>query len=167
MRDQPQLVSKVCAVPGDITLPGLGLSTTSTQQLQSELHYILHTAADIRLEVDIHSALTANYKGTAAVLQLAQGCSRLRALVHTSSCYVNMNQPRSSVVDSRIYPLQLGDRTISCQEFVQVGKSVRHCVDQGLATWCEYAYLCVRSVCVWQVCPREGVTLPPTSLLRR
>lgn len=121
MRDQQQLLCKVVAVSGDITLPGLGLSTTSEQQLQDELHFILHTAADIRLEVDIQSALTANYLGTAAILQLAQGCKQLRALVHTSSCFVNMNQPASSVVDSRIYPLQLGDRTASCQEFVQVG----------------------------------------------
>lgn len=120
VRDQQQLLAKVCAVPGDITLPRLGLSSSTTRQLQGELHIVLHTAADIRLECDIHSALTSNYCGTKAVLELATGCRQLRALVHTSSCFVNMNQPASSVVDSRIYPLQLGDRTISCHEFVQV-----------------------------------------------
>jgi hypothetical protein len=114
----------VTAVAGDITLPALGLGASTARQLQSEVHFILHTAADIRLEVDIQSALTANYEGTAAVLQLAQGCTRLRALVHTSSCFVNMNQPRSSVVDSRIYPLRLGDRVVSCQEVVQVGQGL-------------------------------------------
>lgn len=120
VRDQSALVSKVAAIAGDITLPGLGLDPAAAQQLQSEISIILHTAADIRLEVDITSALTANYLGTAAILQLAQGCKQLHALVHTSSCFVNMNQARSSVVDSRIYPLQLGDNTINCQEFVQV-----------------------------------------------
>lgn len=120
MRDQQQLLDKVCAVQGDITLPGLGLTASSAQQLQSELHFILHTAADIRLEVDIHSALTANYQGTEAVLQLAQGCKQLRAMVHTSSCFVNMNQPRSSIVDSLIYPLRLGHTVVRCQELVQV-----------------------------------------------
>lgn len=141
VRDQPQLLGKVRAVPGDITLPGLGLSPSTTQQLQSELHFILHTAADIRLEVDIHSALQSNYAGTAAVLQLASGSKQLRALVHTSSCYVNMNQPRGSVVDSRIYPLCLGDRELPCHELVQVCGSaqapVRVCSGTATAyhTW--------------------------------
>jgi hypothetical protein len=133
VRDQPQLLQKVTAIPGDITLPGLGLSPATTQQLQSELHFILHTAADIRLEVDIQSALTANYHGTAAVLQLAQGCKQLRALVHTSSCFVNMNQPRSSVVDSRIYFLRLGDRVVACGELVEVG-TCQGCRFDGSAT---------------------------------
>lgn len=138
MRDQPQLLGKVRALPGDITLPGLGLSPRTTQQLQSELHFILHTAADIRLEVDIHSALQSNYVGTAAVLQLASGSRQLRALVHTSSCYVNMNQPRGSVVDSRIYPLLLGDRAMPCHELVQVTGCLLGltCVSaQALHTW--------------------------------
>jgi thioester reductase-like protein len=139
VREQQHLLEKVCAVPGDITLPGLGLAPSTAQQLQSELQFILHTAADIRLEVGIQSALTANYQGTAAVLHLARGCKQLRALVHTSSCFVNMNQPHSSNIDSRIYPLSLGDRTVSCQDFVQVRTYPQHTHTwhaQGRATVC-------------------------------
>jgi nucleoside-diphosphate-sugar epimerase len=62
------------------------------------------------LQVDIHTALRSNYLGTQQVLDLACGCKQLKALVHTSSCFVNMNQPRSSVVQEHIYPLTYGTR---------------------------------------------------------
>lgn len=120
VRDSKTLLDKVVAVSGDITLPGLGLSAASVKQIKSEVQFILHTAADIRLEIEIQPILTSNYFGTEAVLQLAQECTQLKAMVHTSSCFVNMNLPRSSVIDSRIYPLRLGERDIKCQEFVQV-----------------------------------------------
>jgi hypothetical protein len=61
-------------------------------------------------QVDIQTALRSNYLGTQEVLQLACSCKQLKALVHTSSCFVNMNQPRSSVVQERIYPLMFGTR---------------------------------------------------------
>lgn len=120
LRDQQQLLNKVKAVTGDITLPGLGLATSSKCMLEQQTDIILHCAADIRLEVDIHSALTANYCGTEAVLQLAAGCERVRALVHISSCFVNMNQPRSSVIDEQLYPLKFGETPVDCQALVQV-----------------------------------------------
>jgi nucleoside-diphosphate-sugar epimerase len=66
-----------------------------------------------RPQVDIHSALRSNYLGTQQVLQLACRCQQLKALVHTSSCFVNMNQPRSSVVQEQIYPLRFGSMWVS------------------------------------------------------
>lgn len=127
MREQEALLQKVEAIRGDISLQQLGLDALSAQRLQSEVQIILHTAADIRLEADILTALKANYMGTAAILQLARRCSQLRALVHTSSCFVNMNQPRSSIVHSKVYPLSLGDRVVPCQEIVQVGRASLSC----------------------------------------
>jgi hypothetical protein len=54
VRDQQQLLAKVCAVDGDITQPGLGLAPDTARQLQQEVHIVLHCAADIRLEVSRH-----------------------------------------------------------------------------------------------------------------
>jgi thioester reductase-like protein len=51
VREQQQLLAKVSAVNGDITQPGLGLANDVAQQLQQQVHIILHCAADIRLEV--------------------------------------------------------------------------------------------------------------------
>eukprot|EP00879_Flechtneria_rotunda_P031250 GHRR01034120.1.p1 GENE.GHRR01034120.1~~GHRR01034120.1.p1 ORF type:complete len:198 (+),score=59.87 GHRR01034120.1:364-957(+) len=120
VRDKQQLLSKATALEADVTLPDLGLSATQYADIQQQLHIIIHCAADIRLEVNIHSALKTNYGGTQAVLQLACGCKQLAALVHTSSCFVNMNQPCSSVVLEQLYPLQFGNKTVDCRELVQV-----------------------------------------------
>lgn len=92
-------------------------------------------------QVDIHTALKSNYLGTKAVLDLARGSAQLRALVHTSSAFVNMNQPRSSVVGERLYPLAYGRRRVAHEEVVQVGGG------RGVRNIC----VCM-CVCVWVVC---------------
>ncbi|KIY92507.1 Fatty acyl-CoA reductase 1 [Monoraphidium neglectum] len=121
VRDDRHLIAKVSAVAGDISLPNLGLSDLDRDLVASKVQIILHCAADIRLEVDIQTALASNYLGTRAVLELARRCKGLRALVHTSSAFVNMNRPRSSVVGERLYPLTHGRRAVGPEEVVQVG----------------------------------------------
>eukprot|EP00775_Hariotina_reticulata_P013020 gene13020-13149_t len=119
VRNNQNLLSKVTAVPGDITLSHLGLEPAVRHQLQQDVNIILHCAADIRLEVDIQSALTANYFGLQAVLELAAQVNNLLAFVHVSSCFVNMNQPVSSVVAEKLYSLSFGDQTVDCRQLVQ------------------------------------------------
>lgn len=91
--------------------------------LLQEVNIILHCAADIRLEVDIQSALAANYFGLQALLELAAQVINLLAFVHVSSCFVNMNQPVSSVVAEQLYPLSLGRQPVDCRQLVQVKPS--------------------------------------------
>ena len=114
VRDQPALVAKVGAVAGDIQLPGLGLSPSDRACLTERsggVDFIVHCAADIRLEPTIRETLVANFEGTRSVLELAAACApRLRALVHVSSAFVNVNRPRSSVVAERLYPLKFGEQ---------------------------------------------------------
>lgn len=73
-----------------------------------------------RLEVGIQELLTANYRGTQQLLQLAAGCDRLAAFVHVSSAYTNMNAVPGSLVKEAIYPLTYGDQPIDDAELVQV-----------------------------------------------
>jgi fatty acyl-CoA reductase len=120
VRDCPQIVAKVRPVAGDLQAPQLGLSAADKAQLSSSIHIIIHCAADIRMELDIQTSLRSNYCGTEAVLQLARQCRQLRAMVHVSSAYVNMNQPRHSVVDEVMYPLQYGHQPADAAALVQV-----------------------------------------------
>lgn len=53
VRDSAALLSKVHVVGGDISLPGLGLSAADRATLVSSVNFIIHCAADIRLEADI------------------------------------------------------------------------------------------------------------------
>ena len=45
----PTLLSKVIAVQGDVTLPGLGLSLEDTKRVTEEVSVVFHSAASIRL----------------------------------------------------------------------------------------------------------------------
>jgi fatty acyl-CoA reductase len=91
VRDQQQLLAKVCAVDGDITQPGLGLAPDTARQLQQELHIVLHCAADIRLEVSTHQD-----RDTANFQTLKHGssgtCSYLK--LHMSLCTRHMDEPK-------------------------------------------------------------------------
>lgn len=116
----PALTALVHCPDGLVTSRHCSMPQTLLLQQVCCAHRVLAAAADIRLEADIHSALHCNYNGTKAVLQLACGCKQLKALVHTSSCFVNMNLPCSSVVHERLYPLSFGTREVDCEELVQV-----------------------------------------------
>lgn len=53
MRDSTKLLQKVQVMGGDMSLPGLGLSPADRTALLSSVDFIVHCAADIRLEADI------------------------------------------------------------------------------------------------------------------
>lgn len=68
----------------------------------------------IALDDPLQVTLANNYTGTSHVLELA-ATRLLRGpprFVHVSSAYVNINQPRGSTVEERIYPLKFGDREV-------------------------------------------------------
>eukprot|EP00878_Enallax_costatus_P036666 GHUV01041200.1.p1 GENE.GHUV01041200.1~~GHUV01041200.1.p1 ORF type:complete len:163 (+),score=25.06 GHUV01041200.1:383-871(+) len=53
VRDSTKLLKKVKVMAGDIIMPGLGLSAADKAVLLSSVDFIVHCAADIRLEADI------------------------------------------------------------------------------------------------------------------
>jgi thioester reductase-like protein len=53
VRDNDKLVQKVHVVSGDISLPCLGLSAADRATLVHSVDFVIHCAADIRLEADI------------------------------------------------------------------------------------------------------------------
>ncbi|KIZ05743.1 hypothetical protein MNEG_2214 [Monoraphidium neglectum] len=105
-----QQAARVTAVAGDIMQPGLGLGAEDQAMLEEEVDTVLHSAADIRLEAPIQDTLTANYRGTLSIVRLAARMRRLRSFVYISTCYSNMNRPRGSLVEERLYPLMLDGR---------------------------------------------------------
>ena len=120
VRDQQSIMDKVRAVDGDLSHSGLGLDAATRDNLVDTVEIIMHSAADIRLEVDIQTSLKSNYLGTDAILGLAAQMPKLKAMVHVSSAFVNMNQPKSSTIDEKLYPLHYGTRKVEAEELVQV-----------------------------------------------
>jgi fatty acyl-CoA reductase len=116
------VLEKVHPIAGDMTATGLGISMSDRQQLQAEVDTVIHCAADIRLENGIKELLLANYEGTRQLLDLSRSFDNLRAFVHVSSAYTNMNATPGSLVHESIYRLSYGDQLVDDQELVQVGR---------------------------------------------
>ena len=76
-RDHPTVLNKLVAVNGDILTPGLGLSETDLQMLIEHASVVFHSAARIKFDEDLRSALESNVKGPEIVLGL---CRKLKHL---------------------------------------------------------------------------------------
>lgn len=81
---------------------------------------IIHSAASIELEADIHKTLSANYEGTRKVLELAMSCTALRSVVHISSAFVNSNQPLGATIHERLYALGYGEQELDPMALARV-----------------------------------------------
>jgi thioester reductase-like protein len=77
---------RVVLVEGDITSPGLGLTSTAIAEDVTE---VFHFAAVYDLGVPRDVGLRVNVGGTRAVLDFAAACPRLQRLHHVSTCYVS------------------------------------------------------------------------------
>ncbi len=63
-------MEKVTAVRGDVTLPELGLSTSDLQLLIENVSVIFHSAATIRFNEELKTALVMNVKGPMELLEI-------------------------------------------------------------------------------------------------
>ena len=71
-------LDKLAAVSGDVTLPGLGISSQETEMLVKEVSIAFHSAATIRFDEDLKTALTMNVKGPKHMLDLCRQMKHLR-----------------------------------------------------------------------------------------
>lgn len=81
-------LSRVRPVPGDVTLPDLGLSAEIARSLSRRVTHIVHAAAGIRLNQQLDHARAINVRGTREVLKFAERCPRLACFGHVSTAYV-------------------------------------------------------------------------------
>ncbi len=69
----------------------------------SEVHYIIHCAADIRFTLSLVESLRANYCPTQALLELAGEAPKLRCFTYVSTAYVNSDLPKGETVKEMLY----------------------------------------------------------------
>eukprot|EP00775_Hariotina_reticulata_P007405 gene7405-7614_t len=111
---------KVEAVEGDLSHPELGLSATDMQMLHEEVSMVVHCAANIELDAQIHWTLKNNYCGTRELMKVAGGMTRLKCFLHTSTYFVNNFLPRHAVAPEKIQhlPLTINDAALSHAQLV-------------------------------------------------
>jgi long-chain acyl-CoA synthetase len=80
---------------GDITLPGLGMSSTSYNKLAKSVTHIIHAAANVSFQMPLEEARRINVGGTRNVLKLAEDATQnghFQRLAYLSTAYVCGNR---------------------------------------------------------------------------
>jgi len=112
------LLDKVKALSGDITLPKLGLSEVDEATLISQVSVVFHSAATVKFEEDFSKSVTMNVQGTLAVIDLARKMgSNLASFVHVSTAYSHCY--KSSCIEETFY-----DNDTSPSDVIEIVKRV-------------------------------------------
>ncbi|KAM7348627.1 fatty acyl-CoA reductase in oenocytes [Cochliomyia hominivorax] len=94
-----ELDDKLVAIPGDASLPFLGISPESAKLMQN-VSIIYHCAATVRFDEPIKVALKLNVGGTLEALKFAQTLKNLKIFMHVSTFFSN---PYLKRVDPKVY----------------------------------------------------------------
>jgi long-chain acyl-CoA synthetase len=82
---------RVEILPGDVSLPHLGLEEAAYSRLAGRITHIIHAAADLRVDAPLAELRKTNLQGTANMLELARLAQRdhgLERYAHVSTAYV-------------------------------------------------------------------------------
>ena len=81
IREQPEVMTKIIPVEGDISLPNLGLSVADLELLLNNVSLIFNSAATIRFNEDLRTAVQLNVRGPQQLLHI---CRQMKHLAVTS-----------------------------------------------------------------------------------
>ncbi|KAI4454750.1 male sterility protein 2-related [Holotrichia oblita] len=88
----PDVLSKVKFVEGDVSLPNLGMSEIDREKLAEKINIVFHSAATVRFDESIRNAIILNTLGTKRVLDFAKDLKNLKSFVHVSTAYSNADK---------------------------------------------------------------------------
>lgn len=72
------MFDKLVPIAGDISSTGLGLSLADQQTLKSSVSIVFHTAARIKFDDDLKSAIDSNVKGPQKVVAFCRQLEKLK-----------------------------------------------------------------------------------------
>ncbi len=81
IRERPEVMTKIIPVEGDISLPNLGLSVADLELLSNNVSLIFNSAATIRFNEDLRTAVQLNVRGPQQLLHI---CRQMKHLAVTS-----------------------------------------------------------------------------------
>jgi nucleoside-diphosphate-sugar epimerase len=77
----PESKSKVVAICGDISQPGLALSEEDRRVLTDKVSVVFHAAATINFNASLQSAINTNLVGTKRILQLCHHMPKIKVRI--------------------------------------------------------------------------------------
>jgi len=78
IREQPEMLTKLVPVEGDISLPNLGISSSDLELLADNVSVVFHSAATVRFNEELRTAVNLNVKGPQRLLHI---CHQMKHLV--------------------------------------------------------------------------------------
>ncbi|KAH8258935.1 hypothetical protein KR038_009455 [Drosophila bunnanda] len=99
-KEQPNARSKLVAIAGDVEQLGLGISEADLERLKN-VNIVYHSAASVRFDDPLRTAILMNTRGTHELIKLALGWQKLKTFVHVSTTYAN---PSILDLEERVYP---------------------------------------------------------------
>src|SRR5215216_5726564 len=93
LRGDGAVPDQLTAVPGDVEVPGLGLSAANRDRLAREVSEVVHSAASVSFELPLEASRRINVGGTRHLLELAESCPGLERFAYVSTAYVAGDHP--------------------------------------------------------------------------
>ena len=87
--EQPEVMSKIIPVEGDISLPNLGLSAANLELLFDKVSVVFHSAATVRFNEELRKAVQLNVKGPQQLLHICRQMKHLDVYLPFNLIYFN------------------------------------------------------------------------------
>uniref|UniRef100_A0A336LMX7 Fatty acyl-CoA reductase n=1 Tax=Culicoides sonorensis TaxID=179676 RepID=A0A336LMX7_CULSO len=116
-KERPNFADKVVGIPGDCCLPNLGLNQDDLGNLKNNVNIVIHSAALVKFNAPLSTAININVKGTHHVIKLCKEMKQLQACIYVSTAFSNCNQteihekfykPKMSALDMLMYGVSMG-----------------------------------------------------------
>ncbi|KAJ0182918.1 hypothetical protein K1T71_000894 [Dendrolimus kikuchii] len=102
----PSQLEKLVIIPGDTSLPDLGIEL-EYQPLLQDISIVFHSAATLKFDEPLKNAVKQNVQSVIRIMELCDAMPRIQAFVYVSTAYSN---PELTTVEERVYkppkPLQ-------------------------------------------------------------
>lgn len=89
--NNPDILDKMVAVEGDVGILGLGISSEA-RELLKDVSVVFHSAASVRFDDILQSAIILNTRGTHETVKFALTLNHLASFVHISTTYCYPDQ---------------------------------------------------------------------------
>ncbi|XP_076163589.1 putative fatty acyl-CoA reductase CG5065 isoform X2 [Ptiloglossa arizonensis] len=100
-RGLSELQKAVTVVNGDVSLPGLGISSEDRKMLCEKINIVYHAAATVRFDELLKRAVLLNTRGTKQMLELAKEMKNLKLFAHISTAYCHLEE---KILGEKPYP---------------------------------------------------------------
>ncbi len=90
---------------GDVSQPGCGLDPRDARRVEACVSRIIHCAASVEFDLPLAAAAQINIQGALEVVDLAQRCGHLEALVQVSTAYVTAADADPCTAREELAPL--------------------------------------------------------------